>query len=225
VFLGGLVWAFGSVSQAFDYNFETDFSITTNAESSIWSYRWKDGFTRDGNYALLPFAHPGSEWPYVPSWQRLTNDSYPFIGVSDSGDSIGQSLIHPLGSPDGSAFAVVSWLSPTSGTVNIGLRITDVDPRGDDGVTFYADKGSAAGNLASVTIPEGGDTDLFWIYNVPVSVGDRLNFIIDPNGDYYNDATRMFVDITDQAVPEPSSLALLAFGITMVCFGLLRQKE
>jgi len=39
VFLCGLVLALENVSQAFDYNFETDFSKTTNTDSSIWSYR------------------------------------------------------------------------------------------------------------------------------------------------------------------------------------------
>lgn len=224
VFLSGLVLVFENVSQAFVYNFENDFSITTNTDSSTWSYRWSDGFTRDGNYALLQFAHSELGWPYIPTWQRLTNDSYPFIGVSDLD---GQSMIHPLGSPDGSAFAVVSWLSPFSGTVNIGLRITDLDPRtdgGGDGVTYYADNGSADGNLASGTIPNGGDTGFFWLSDVPVSVGDRLNFIIGPNANYYNDATRMFVEITNEAIPEPSTFALLALSATMVALRLYRRN-
>jgi len=176
--------------------------------------------------------------PYFPIWTPSDSQFYPMIGVNDSGSPIydpsidtganwpwpnGQSFIHPLGSPDGSAFAVVSWLSPFSGTVNVGLRITDLDNRGGS-VEYHADKGSAAGNFVSGTIPNGGDTGLFWISDVPVSVGDRLNFIIGPDGDYYNDATRMFVEITDQAIPEPSSFALLVLGVMMVAFRLYRRS-
>ena len=243
VLLCGLVLALENVSQAFVFNFENDFSKTNNTESSIWSYRWKDSFTRDGNYALLPSFHTNLSWapqmPYFPVWTPSDSQFYPLIGVNDSGGSIydpvidpnanwpwpnGQSMIHPLGSPDGSGFAVVSWLSPTNGTVNIGLRITDLDGRGG-GVEYYADRGNAAGNLASGTIPNSGDTGFFWISDVPVSEGDRLNFIIGPNGNYYNDATRMFVEITTEPVPEPTAFALLALGITMVAFRLYRRNS
>jgi hypothetical protein len=193
--LCGLVSALGSVSQAFVFNFENDFSKTTNSETSTWSYRWKDGFTRDGNYALLPFFHSDSGWPFVPTWQRLASDSYPFIGVSDS---TGQSQIHPLGAPDGSGLAVVSWLSPLNGTVNVAIQVTAV---GGGSIEYYADKGNAASNLVSGTISGGGSTCRMRVPNVPVCVGDRLNFIIGPNGDYYDDSTRMFVEVTDEAIP------------------------
>lgn len=241
--LCGLVLALENVSQAFVYNFENDFSKTINTESSIWSYRWKDSFTRDGNYALLPSFHTSLSWapqiPYFPIWTPSTNQFYPLIGVNDSGGPIfdpvidpktnwpwlsGQSNIHPLGSPDGSGFAVVSWLSPFTGTVNIELRIKDTDSRGYDGVGYYADKGSATGNLASGVIPEGGDTGFFWINNVAVSEGDRLNFIIGPNGNYYNDSTRLFVEITNEAIPEPSSFGLLILGTSLAVLRLYRRK-
>ncbi len=215
----------GNGGQAYVSNFENDFSKTVNTESSIWSYRWKSSFTRDGNYALLPYFRTNLPWapqiPYYPIWTASDGQVYPLIGVNDSGGPIydpaidpganwpwpnGQSTIHPLGSPDGSAFAVVSWLSPINGTVNIELRIADLDGRGSGGVAYYVDKGSAAGNLATGAIPEGGDTGFFWIYNIPVSIGDRLNFIIGPNGNYYNDSTRMFVEITSGVDVTPPTI-------------------
>jgi len=232
VFLCGLVLAAENVCQAFVYNFENEFSKTTNTDTSIWSYRWKDSFTRDGNYALLPYFRTNLSWapqmPYFPIWTPSVSQYYPWVGVNDSGAPIydpvtdpgaqwptpaGQSMIHPLGSPDGSAFSVVSWLSPYSGTVNIGVCVTDLDGRGSGGVEYYVDKGSAAGDLASGTIPEGGSSGLFWITDVPVAVGDRLNFIIGPNGNYYNDSTRLFVEITDEAIPEPTTIALVGLSV------------
>jgi hypothetical protein len=158
------------------------------------------GVLDSGGPITDPVIDPGGLWP----WPN------------------GQSDIHPSGSPSGlDALAVVSWLSPLSGSVDIQLRITDLDGRtdgGGDGVTYYVDKGSAAGNLVSESIPNGGDTGFFWIYNVPVAVGDRLNFIIGPDANYYNDSTRMFVEI----VPEPAGLVLLALGGMVV---LLRRKS
>jgi hypothetical protein len=236
LFASGLVLALGNISQAVVFNFENDFSKSVNTESSTWSYRWKDSFTRDGVYPLLPvFRTTWASMPYFPTWGPGPIDiqAYPMIGVNDSGAPIydpvldpgglwpwpdGQSDLHP-GAVTGTgqdAFAVVSWLSPLSGTVNIEMRITKLDGRGGNGVEYHVDKGSAAGKLVSGTIPYNGDTGFFWIFDVPVSVGDRLNFIIGPNGDdAYNDSTRMFIEI----VPEPASLALLALGGTVALLG------
>lgn len=58
-----------------------------------------------------------------------------------------------------------------------------------------------------------GLAGVFWISEVSVSVGNRLNFIIGPKGDdAYNDSTCMFI----QVAPEPASFTLLVLGRAMV---------
>ena len=91
-------------------------------------------------------------------------------------------------------------------------------------MTYYADKGSAPGSLISGIIPEGDDTGYFWMPSVLVSEGDRLNFIIGPNGSYHSDSTRLFVEITDEVIPEPSTFASLALGATMLAFRFCGQS-
>ncbi len=108
------------------------------------------------------------------------------------------------------ALVLVTWFSPVNGFVNIKTRVTDLDSRESprsEGVVYYIDNGSASGNIASGYISNGGDTGFFWIMGVPVFIGERLNFIIGPGLNAYNDSTRILVDIT--VVPEPAPLALL----------------
>jgi hypothetical protein len=238
--LVGVILASACLSPAYTYNFENDFSKTDNTDNSLWSYRWKEGLTRDGVYPLLPLFRTDlwPSMPYFPVWTASERQTYPFIGVNDSGDAIhdpvidpgaewpwpnGQSNIHPLGDPNGlNALAVVSWLSPLNATLNIQLRFTDLDGRdggGSDGIAYHIDNGNAAGNIISGSIPNGGDTGTIWITGVHVSVGDRLNFIIDPDANYYNDSTRMFIEIT----PEPTTFTLLGLGSLALVMGRRRK--
>lgn len=224
----GWLIGLGTTNHGQIYNFENDFSQTVNTDTSVWSYRWKDGFSRDGNYLLFPYftSKPRAGMPYFPIWVRA-EETYPWVGVNDSGTNIwdrfidpfcewpwpnGQSNLHPAehASAGIDALVVVTWFSPVNGLVNIKMRVTDLDGRGSprsDGVVYYVDNGSAAGNIASGYVPNGGDTGFFWVTDVPVVVGDRLNFIIGPGINAYNDSTRLFVEIT--VVPEPTAFALL----------------
>ncbi len=61
VYPESLVLALENISQGQIYNFENDFSQTVSAGTSVWSYRWKDGFARDGNYLLRHILAPGHE--------------------------------------------------------------------------------------------------------------------------------------------------------------------
>jgi hypothetical protein len=51
-----------------------------------------------------------------------------------------------------------------------------------------------------------GQPAAFNLINVPLAAGDRIDFVVDPNGNVFGDTTGLFADI---AIPEPSSLSLL----------------
>lgn len=54
----------------------------------------------------------------------------------------------------------------------------------------------------------------FSLTNVALAVGDRIDFVVDPNGNVSGDSTGLVADIS---VPEPSSLLLL-FGACALLF-------
>jgi hypothetical protein len=109
--------------------------------------------------------------------------------------------------PDGNTICVVSWLAPSNGTVSVTYDFSMLDDDrylapdpSNNGILYYIDKGGSAGNLASGridpdtndlsyildstfnTYPFLIDTGRKVINNVSVSVGDRINFVVDPNG-------------------------------------------
>ena len=189
-------------AQAATYNFEVDFSTTVNDDSSIWSYRYQaEGLVRDGVYELLPNATPDiSGIPGFNGWQapgvlpQVVKNTTPAT-VRDAGNMIvppGQSVVHPA---DGQ-LAVVSWLAPASGTVRVDFRFTDLDAGCGEGIAWYVDKGDEFGTLAAGTIPNGGDSGLQTVATLTLAAGERVNFIVDPNGTYACDSTRLFAEIT-----------------------------
>jgi hypothetical protein len=95
---------------------------------------------------------------------------------------------------------VVSFLVPKSGTVTVKYSFTDIDPYGGNGVNWYVDLNSGvAGDLYSGTIdstPGHASTTGKQSFQIAVSQGDRLNFIIDANGNYDFDSTAMTAIIT-----------------------------
>jgi hypothetical protein len=71
------------------YDPVADFSTTENAESSVWSYRYRVGATFDGNYPLIPDYGPaaGTWTPANPGAGR-PGPTGPEIGVNATADPI-----------------------------------------------------------------------------------------------------------------------------------------
>lgn len=64
-----------------------------------------------------------------------------------------------------------------------------------------------------------GEPAAFSLTHVPLAAGDRIDFVVDPNGDVFGDTTGLSADII---IPEPSSLSLL-FGAGALM--LLRRRN
>ncbi len=115
--------------------------------------------------------------------------------------------VHP--GPDG-AVAVV-WKSPVTGTVKIAGRVADADPKGGDGIAWAIDHRTAARTrtLAAGKFPNGGAQTIEdgktaeGLGPFEVAVGDRIELIVYPTGDYYCDTTT--VDLTLARVDGPAT--------------------
>jgi alpha-galactosidase len=198
-----------------DYNLEDDFSLTDNSDESRWSYRYQahgqpNNRARDGNYNLLPDPVINQfGWDGMRGWNYRTNPAFPewpAVVQNISGElsisyffsaTPGRIIIHPAPAQ----IAVVSWLAPSDGRVNILCRFDDADNGGpdDNGISWFIDKGNSIGNLAGGFLERSGSSGLIRLTNILVAAGERLNFVVDPRGDQipnvYNDATRLFATV------------------------------
>lgn len=96
--------------------------------------------------------------------------------------------------------AIVGWISPITGTVNVSGFFSDLDPNCGNGIIWSVDKGAPNGNetLTTGTIPNGGSSQSYNLSRVSIRAGQILYFIVDPNQDYFCDSTGVDVTITSQ---------------------------
>ncbi|MBI1325405.1 hypothetical protein GC170_19750 [bacterium] len=219
------------------YDATTDFSGTTNTNSSAWSYRYRAGTTRDGNYPLLPNFGPavGSWTPTSPNAWTLGGDN-PEVGVNGTGSAAtftaGPSFVWPSGAmlmhPGQNSMAVVSWLSSSAAIATIQFSFLDLDnnavePYLSDGIDWYVERNSGGFTLASGTIANGGGTGILIISDVSVSPGDRINFLIAPKSAYNYDSTQFNATITATSVPEPSTHLLAT--LAALTLAVMRRRQ
>jgi len=225
-----LVGSGSSVSHAqVVYDAVTDFSSTTNSATSTWSYRRRPGTLRDGNYTLLPGYTPaeGTWSPVNPgAWSGV-----PQVGVNRTGSDAtftnGPAFVWPNNSmlvhPGSIELVILSWLAPSSGLANIVYSFRDLDPNFNNGVLWFVERNNANTTLNSGTFANGGASGTLSLVNVPVNAGDRLNFIVDPNNDFFFDSTQVSATIT--FVPEPSALTLTGLAIASAIGGRWRKRN
>lgn len=227
------VISFGVLSNnvyASTFNFERDFSTSTNSVDNTWSYLYQaDGLIRDGNYELLPTMVDYSAG--VKEW-RIDPVRSPMIGINLSGSDITQDSFHWANGtsrlhPTNSNLVVVRWLSPLSGNFKISYLFEDLDGgegsdyTEKDGINWYIDKGDFSGNLVSGNLVNGTSSDLDSL-NVFMQAGEQINFVIDPGDNYFHDSTRLFIEIAP--VPVPGAVWLLGSGLAGLV-GLRRKKK
>jgi hypothetical protein len=204
------------------YSAVTDFSTETNTDTSPWSYRYNNTGTRDGNYTLLPYVEPSSPQWYdqgkkvaVFSWFPQPKNTYcPCIEANKSTSPLTANyghgpivlpslsiLEHPsTSSPVGDT--VLSFLVPKKGKVTVTYSFTDIDPYGGNGINWYVDLNSGVGDLYSGTVHSTAgriDSSGQRHFEVEVVKGDKLNFVIDSNGDFGYDSTAVRATVVYQA--------------------------
>lgn len=198
----------GMAAVAGTWDFETDFSTNSNPNGA-WSYRYKPGSdVRDGNYTLFAgkFRATSGVWVGVPGWQAADGASItlPIIAKNfnsttvTSGSAVvapGSSFLHP-GEP---GLAVVQWTAPITDQYTVRYRFKDLDNGGGNGINWFVDKGGST--VASGSIANGGDTGEAFAGPIQMNMGESLNFVVDRNGSYSWDATRVQATITGGLVP------------------------
>jgi hypothetical protein len=213
-----------SQARATSYDAVADFSSSTNTNASTWSYRYRTGTVRDGNYALLlNFTAAVGSWSPANPGAWTVGGNLPEIGVNQTGGDVtyigGPAFTWPNHTmsvhPGNLDLVVLSWLSPASSFYDINFSFSDLDPNGGNGIAWFVERNSSLDTLSSDSFPNGGASGTMDLNNIFVNAGDRINFIVDPNGDYFYDSTKVTATISSVAgVPDSaSSLALLSISL------------
>lgn len=183
---------------------------------------------RDGNYTLLPgFTGTNGSWNPTNPGSWTVGGNVPEIGVNQTGGDVtytsGAAFTWPdntmLVHPGNLELVVLSWLSPTSSFFDIDFSFTDLDPNGGNGILWYVDENAT--NL-SAGLVFNNTSGMVTLNNIFVNAGDRINFIVDPNGDYHFDSTKITATITSSAVgtPDTGSTLMLLFSALVTIAGL-----
>ena len=215
-----------SQARATSYDAVTDFSSSTNTDTSTWSYRYQTGTVRDGIYPLLPmFTAAVGMWSPMNPGAWTLEGTIPEIGVNQTGSDA--TFVPGPGSgpftwpkntmsvhPGPAELVVLSFLSPSTSFFNIDFSFSDLDPNGNNGgIAWFVDLNTT--NLSMGSFGNGGASGMMNLNNIFVNAGDRINFIVDPNGDFFFDSTQVTAMISSVAgLPDSaSSLALLSISL------------
>jgi len=191
-----------------DHSAVEEFANSLNTETSTWSFRIKSDLVRDGVYGLMPDS--GNQTIWDPATFCWIANNQAGIGANASAQPIryvgnqygfdwpsATIWMHPLQN----GLTILSWLSPRDGVVAVSYSFDDIDAngvsRGGNGIKWFVEINDENGTLDSGTINEGGaGTGALQINNVSVKSGDRINFVIDPNGNYLFDSTGVTANIS-----------------------------
>jgi hypothetical protein len=217
-----------SQARAVSYDAVTDFSSSTNTSTSTWSYRYQTGTVRNGSYPLLPaFNAASGTWSPTNPGAWNSGGNIPQIGVNQTGSDAtfvsGPHFTWPNNTmdvhPGPAELVVLSWLSPASSFWNINFSFSSLDPNGGNGIAWFVDLNTT--NLSSGSYRDGGASGVMNLNNVFVNAGDRINFIVDPNGDFFFDSTKVTATINSVAgVPDTASSFLLLTIALVTMFGV-----
>lgn len=231
------LFSVGSANATVVYDAVAQFSIANNPNGA-WTYGEGTGpvfssvFTKNsGNVPVEPISVP----PTVQYWQSSNPSSLVPIVGKNSGPTTtccntvlippGVLWVHPGDSSD----VIVQWKAPTAGTYDIAssFALLDNQPTGVlaeifmNGVSLFNHViSSPAANLGTQVY---GPAVNFALNDVSLHLGDTLSFVVNNNGQYFDDSTALTATIT--AVPEPSTWAMMVLGFAGVGFMAYRRKN
>ncbi len=153
----------------------------------------------------------------VPGAYRSAS-AFHFLTVDVPNDRL---LLHP--GQDSAIFA--SFVVPTAGVwdYDVSFNLVDVSPTGVGIVGFIIPLGQAV-SATDRFILNASNPSLALHYQFSLGAGDRLGLVIDNNGQYYNDSVGVNFTMTQGAVPEPATWALMICGFGLAGAAMRRQR-
>ncbi len=141
-------------------------------------------------------ANIGSSTPSV--WVNATANPIVRSGLLNLDP--GHLEVHP--GPDGKAndVVVVRWTAPTAGLYEITASWRDNDPSSGNGAIGAIVRNGTT--LFSQAWSNGGAAVSHHIPSVTLSAGEKIDFVVDANGDYYYDSTDLFAEVCLIGSPE-----------------------
>ena len=214
-------------------------STQTQSGSNGWYYQYAPstaGFggpgTNSGNNSLLTRAYDQSPYQTTAGTNALYSlwalgDSFgtgyaPMIFLTGTNSNPGRLGLAVGGNLPGSAWGdtILTWQAPSAGTVDVSYNVSAIAYSGQNSGPVYAEidlwNGVTVSNVsARQSLAVGGSSTIFAATSVAVAAGDQIQFW--RNG-FATQSAQLLLDgtITFTAVPEPSTWALLAFGLTTV---------
>ena len=218
----------GSSEAGLVYSLADDFSLAANSTSSTWSYGlMPSGYGQYGisSYFTSNTRDANNLWATgfaSPPTMRSDATGYWGVGRNDSGVTQtstdvpgwapGEIFLHPSNEQG----MVVSWLAPSSMTVDISYSWGAAMALGGVAMRVGLNETDLSGGW--LTPAQAG---AYTIVNVSVNAGDRLNFDYNCWDGPNRDITRTAITVTQ--IPEPSALLLMGFGLLGA--GLLRRRS
>lgn len=196
------------------WDLTAEFSIDNGNPNGAWSYGWSDG---DNGFRLFGANTLGTCGPIWRVQPYETED--PIIWMNTSGETAGgaapgQVSLHPgkYGVP-----SVARWTAPAG--VEGMAHVQGQFFAGDTGSLIVSiwTNGMTTGQVAIWDEWDAGTFDL----NIPVSPGKTIDFAV--YSGYIYGTTPLDARIT--ALPEPSSVALLGGGATVVFAAARRFRK
>ena len=212
-----------------------DYSITNGNPNGAWSY----GLELIGQ-PLVPFL-TGKDWterglPDLQAWQDVQgyNPAYDPTILYNSGttdiSAFGYTWpaktvtinnyddVGAVGDPPGVGFPTVVWTAPADGIYDIAARYKDLN----NTPTYHTFVAYAVSEVFDGGYIGLGDVTPDWISysntGVAMTAGQSFSFVFGATGIYG-------LDFTVTQVPEPSTLALLGFGLAGLSVFAWRKRK
>ena len=180
----------------------SDFTITTPPSTTTW-----DLVTEYSNTQGPVWYYLNEDLSQMSYGHAVYGGSY-YQGATTYG-GIGAGYIHPSDPTTNptQANGLIRWVSPVNATISLAGTYRDVDTVTGDGVNFSIVKNGST-TLFSDDVPSGTGTRSYSISSTVVTIGDTIDFTVDPKTEHAWDGTALtstiaVVSLTPPPPPPP----------------------
>lgn len=175
----------------------SDFTITTPPSTTTW-----DLVTEYSNTQGPVWYYLNEDLSQMSYGHAVYGGTY-YQGATTYG-GIGAGYIHPSDPTTNptQANGLIRWVSPVNATISLAGTYRDVDTVTGDGVTFSIVKNGST-PLFSDDVPSGTGTRSYSISSTVVTIGDTIDFTVDPKTEHAWDGTALTSTISVVSLTPP----------------------